>query len=75
LSKRHRPREHVYVVVRADLYHGPDTPLEMLVTTKAVLRSRKAADSEVARLNALHPDGSVQYWCSLSRLYEDDVSG
>jgi hypothetical protein len=65
----------VYVVVRADLFHKPDVSLEELVTTKAVLRSREAANREVARLNALHPDGSVRYWCSFSRLYEDDVSG
>jgi hypothetical protein len=63
----------VYVVLRADLFHAPDTPLETLVTTKAVLRSREAAEREVARLNVLHPDGSVRYWWSFSRLFEDDV--
>jgi hypothetical protein len=71
VSKRHRPRNEVYVVLRADLFHSADTPLETLITAKAVLRSKDQAEQEVRRLNALHPDGRVRYWCAFSRLFAD----
>lgn len=71
MSKRHRPREEVHVVLRADLFHGPGTPLETLITAKAVFHSRDAAEQEVRRLNALHPDGRVRYWSTFSRLFGD----
>lgn len=65
-----RPRkEEVFVILRADRFHGPDTELKTLVTAKQVVFSRDMAEREVARLNALHPDGTVRYWAAMSRLF------
>jgi hypothetical protein len=71
MSKCHQPRQEVFVVLRADMFHGTHAALETLVTVKAVLRSREQAESEVRRLNALHPDGQVRYWFAPSRLFRD----
>jgi hypothetical protein len=65
----HHEREDVYVVLRADLFHAADAPLETLVTAKQVVRSQELAEREVARLNAMHPDGQVRYWYAHSRLF------
>ncbi len=64
-----REHEEVYVVLRADLFHEPGTNLETLVTVREALRSQDLARREVARLNALHPDGQVRYWYAASRLF------
>lgn len=69
MSSTHKEREAVFVVLRADLYHAPDTPPEMLVTAKEVVRSQELAECEVARLNAMQPDGQVRYWYTPSRLF------
>jgi hypothetical protein len=58
----------VFVILRTDLFHAAGTPLELLVTAKQVVRSQALAEREVARLNALHPDGQVRYWCVPSRM-------
>ena len=71
MSKTHKPRENVWIVMRADLFHRPEVEVEMLVTPKSVFRSQEHAEREVARLNALHPDGRVRYWCAFSRLFGD----
>ena len=63
-----RQREPIYVILRADLYLGRDVDPDTLVTAKAVVLSEDVARQEVARLNAMHPDGSVRYWWQLSRL-------
>jgi hypothetical protein len=59
----------VYAVLRADLFHRRDIPLETLITVKEVVRSEEVAKREVDRLNALRPDGSVRYWYQHSRLF------
>lgn len=69
MSSTHKEREDVFVVLRADLYHAPGTPLDMLVTAKQVVRSQELAEREVARLNAMHPDGQVRYWYTHTRLF------
>ena len=69
MSVNHQERDDVYAVLRADLFHGPDTPLETLITVKEVVRSEDIAKLEVKRLNALHPDGRVRYWYQHSRLF------
>ena len=71
MSKRHRPREEVFVVLRADLFHDAETPLETMITAKEVVLSREQAETEVRRLNALHPEGRVRYWFTSSRLFSD----
>jgi len=71
MSKTHMPREDVWIVMRADLFHRPEVDVEVLVTPKAVFRSKEHAESEIDRLNVLHPDGRVRYWCAFSRLFGD----
>jgi hypothetical protein len=61
--------EQAFVILRADLFHGTDTPFETVISAKEVVRSRELAEREVARLNALHPDGQVRYWLTPSRLF------
>jgi hypothetical protein len=62
-------RVQVFVVIRADLFHDPGTPLENLISAKEVVHSQELAEREVARLNAMHPDGQVRYWYTVSRLF------
>jgi hypothetical protein len=61
--------EEVFVILRADLFHRADTPLETVITAKEVVRSLELAEREVTRLNALHPDGEIRYWATPSRLF------
>ena len=70
-ERKHVDREHVFVILRADLFLGSETALESLITAKEVVRSQELAKQEVARLNALHPDGAVRYWYTISRLYAE----
>jgi hypothetical protein len=60
--------EEAFVILRADLFHRADVPLETRITAKEVVRSLEVAQREVTRLNALHPDGQVRYWAARSRL-------
>ena len=69
MSPSHKGQEHVFVVLRADLFQGPDALVETLVTAKEVVHTQELAEQEVARLNALRPDGGVRYWYWLCRLY------
>ena len=69
MSPSYEGQEHVFVVPRADLFHGPGAPIETLVTPKHVVYSQELAEQEVARLKALHPDGRVRYWSRVCRLY------
>jgi hypothetical protein len=68
MSRTHREREDVWVVMRADLFHGPDAPLETLVTAKEVVRSEDLARREVERLSANAPE-RVLYWYTHSGLF------
>jgi hypothetical protein len=74
VSRNHKERQEVFVVLRADLFHAPGTALEALVTAKQVVHSRELAEREVSRLNALHPDGEVRYWYTSSRLFPPGLS-
>ena len=69
MSVKHKERDDVYAVLRADLFHDAGTPLETVITVKEVVRSEDVAKREVERLNALHPDGRVRYWYQHSRLF------
>jgi hypothetical protein len=69
VSSAHKEREEVYVILRADLFQGPDTRLEDLITAKEVVRSQEIAQLEVDRLNAVHADKQVRYWYTHSRLF------
>ena len=74
MSSIPKDKEHVFVVLRADLFHSAGTSLETIITAKEVVRSEELAEREVARLNALHPDGKVRYWYALSRLFSHGAS-
>lgn len=69
MSPTYHVHELVFVILRADLFQGPEAALETLITAKEVLRSQELAEREVARLNDLHPDGQVRYWYTPSRLF------
>lgn len=68
MSRTHRERDEVFAVLRWDGFHGPDVRPEVAVTVKEVVRSRKLAESEVARLNAQAGEG-VRYWWQHTRLF------
>jgi hypothetical protein len=70
-----RDKQPVWVILRADMFQGREAKPSSLVTAKAVVRSGEFAKSEVERLNSLHPDGSIVYWCHVSRLIEPEVKG
>ncbi len=74
MSRRFKEREQVYAVLRADLYHDPETEIEHLVTVKEIVHDLETAEAEVARLNALRPDGKVRYWWQMTRLYPAGTS-
>jgi len=69
VSVKHKERDDVYAVLRADLFHDPGASLETVITVTEVVRSQDIAEREVERLNALHPDGRVRYWYRHSRLF------
>ena len=69
MSRTHKEREDVYVILRADLFQGPDVPLEQLIYAKEVVRSEEVARMEVERLNAQHTKGDIRYWYTHSRLF------
>ena len=66
--------EEAFVILRADLFHRADTPLETVIIAKEIVRSLELAQGEVTRLNALHPDGQVRYWVAASRLFPPGTS-
>ena len=68
MSRRSLDIEYAYAIVRLDLFHGPNTPLERLYTIKEVVWDRDDAEREVARLNALWPDGKTRYFVDLARV-------
>jgi hypothetical protein len=74
MSSSPKDKEHVFVILRADLFHPEGTSLETVVSPKEVVRSEELAQREVARLNALHPDGQVRYWYAISRLFPPGLS-
>ena len=56
MSRKHEPREEVYAILRADLFHGPDVAVEHAVYVKAIVYDRDVAVREVERLNELNAD-------------------
>jgi hypothetical protein len=61
-------REHVYAIIRWDGFHEPTVPPEDCVTVTTIVRSREAAEAEVARLNALAEGKNMRYWWQTTRL-------
>ena len=75
MSRRHAPREQLWVVLREDRFQGADAPAPTRISVKVIVDSEARASAEVDRLNALHPDGSVQYFHQLARYIPDAPSG
>ncbi len=69
MSHHHKEREEVYAVLRFDGFHEPNTPPEVCITVKEVVRSRELAEAEVSRLNAVNGEKDVRYWCQQTRLF------
>ena len=66
MSKRHKPRESIFVVVRHDAFQ-PEP--QHAFTVKEALWDPQAAAAEVDRLNALASGREVQYFAQETRLY------
>ncbi|HEX6987335.1 MAG TPA: hypothetical protein VF170_18300 [Planctomycetaceae bacterium] len=62
-------RDGVYAILRFDGFHGPETPPEVAVTVKQVVRTQDIAEAEVTRLNALNGGKGVRYWWQFTRLF------
>jgi hypothetical protein len=73
MSRNHKDREGAYVL-RFDGFHSPQSPPDVTVTVKEVVRTQEIAEAEVNRLNALHVDGRVKYWGQYIRLYPEGQS-
>jgi hypothetical protein len=60
--------DHIFVIVRADLFQGPDVPVEEKITVTKALWDLESAQREVARLNQQRPGDRVRYFAQLARL-------
>lgn len=75
MSRRHVSREQLWVILREDRFHDPDAPASTRINVKAIVDSEDLASAEVARLNALHPDGRVVYFQQLGRYFSGATPG
>jgi hypothetical protein len=71
MSRKFKQREQVYAILRYDGFHEPETPVEVTVTVKEIVRSLEMAKAEVLRLNALETSKDVHYWWQMTRLFPD----
>jgi hypothetical protein len=69
MSRKHRHRDEVYAVIRFDPDLGEP---EHQVTVKEVVRTREAAEAEVARLNRLNAAKGCRYFWQQTRLFSFD---
>jgi hypothetical protein len=74
MSRTQKAQEQVYAILRYDAFHGDNTPPEVAVTIKELVRSEELAIAEVARLNALNGESDVRYWYQLARLFPEGKS-
>ncbi len=68
MSRRQKPREEAYAVVRVDL-PLTETALGDSITVKEVVSSRELAEQEVARLSALNAGKGCFYFFTSTRLF------
>jgi hypothetical protein len=73
--KLNKHYDHVFVIMRADLFQGADTPFEEKITVTKILWDGELADREVARLNQLHAAGDVRYFSQVARLERKGHAG
>lgn len=74
MSRHHKPRLEVWVVIRDDHFHRPDIAMSDRITVKAIYNSREHALAEVERLNALRPHEKPRYFCTMGRYFADAVA-
>ena len=74
MSRKHKDRDEVFAILRFDGFHTPGTPPEVAVTVKQVVRTKKLAEAEVARLNMLSEGREVRYWSQPTRLFPEGKS-
>jgi len=71
VSKRYKPRQAVFAVVRVDECEGLPEAIDSHVTVHQVVRSLDVAEREAERLNALNgPKGCVYFTCAAQLLPE-----
>lgn len=61
MSRTHKPREWVYVVLRLDAFHAEQVEISTKVTVKEVVMSAELAEAEVQRLNRINGDKNAHY--------------
>jgi hypothetical protein len=66
VSRRHKPREEVFAVIRVD--SASDSP-ENQITVKEIVRSRELAEAEVSRLTRLNASKGCLYFWQTTRLF------
>ena len=69
MTRKHKSREEVYAILRSDDFHSPDTPVELRVTVKEVVRNEDVAAAEIRRLNAENADKGAHYWYQVTRFF------
>lgn len=60
--------DHVFAIIRIDMFHSDDVPLQDVITVKKVVWTAEAAEAEVNRLNALKNGRKSMYFWELTRL-------
>ena len=66
----HSKHRHVFAIVRVDLFHRADMPLEEKVQVPHVVWTEEAAEREVERLNRLNAEKGCIYVWRISRLVD-----
>ena len=69
MDTQHLGYEHVYAVLRVDVFHDPAIPIEHKVTVKEVVRSANLAECEVRRLNEVNATKGCHYFWQQTRLF------
>lgn len=60
--------KHAYAIIRADLFHDDEVPIDLKITVKKILASEVDAESEMVRLNALNGSKGCYYFWRVTRI-------
>ncbi len=60
--------DHAFAIIRVDLFHELDTPLEHKITVVKVVWTEQMAEEETERLNKLNDTKGSKYFWQLTRL-------
>lgn len=60
--------DHVFVIIRVDLFQGPDVAPEDKITVTKAFWDAEAARREAERLNRQRPNDRAHYFFKLARL-------